>query len=268
MNERVLPFKDGSFGILTPAAPVAGPPRVLVLFNAGLMPRSGAFRLHAELARSLALQGITTVRCEMPGIGDAGIAAGSPDLQWPAWPRQVLDQVLDETGCSSAAVGGVCSAADDAWRLAQVDVRVDALLLIDAFAVGGFWLQWGRLGLLRLRTWRQRLHLLGQAFRRAPPGEATDDDLRAWPRPDQARSGMEALCRRGARMLFLYTGGAGSYFLHPRQFKATWGRDADGSQVRFDHWRDCDHLMFRPQDRARLADTVGGWMHERGEQAA
>jgi hypothetical protein len=263
MSERVLHFEDGGFGILTPAVDRARPPRVLVLFNAGLMPRSGAFRLHVELARSLALQGITTVRCEMPGIGD-----GCGELHWPAWPRRVLDQVCADTGCSSVAVGGVCSAADDAWRLAQVDERVDALLLVDAYAVGGFWLQWGRLGLLRRRSWQQRMKAIGRLLNRTPAAEATDDDLRAWPRPEQARSGMQVLCRRGARMLFVYTGGAGSYFLHPRQFKATWGRDADGAQVRFDHWPDCDHLMFRPQDRTRLADTVGEWMRDGRERAA
>lgn len=263
MNERVLTFEGGGFGIVTPARDAAGPPRVLVLLNAGLMPRSGAFRLHVELARTLALQGITTVRCEMPGIGD-----GDGELQWPAWPRRVLDQVCADTGCSSMAVGGICSAADDAWRLAQVDERVDGLLLVDAFAVGGFWLQWGRLGLLRRRTWRQRLRVIGRHVRTTPDDQATHDDVRAWPRPDQARSGMQALCRRGARMLFVYTGGAGAYFLHPRQFKATWGRDADGGQVRFDHWRDCDHLMFRPQDRERFADTVKAWMHDGEERAA
>lgn len=263
MNERVLAFHGGGFGIITPALAGSTPPRVLVLFNAGLMPRSGAFRLHVELARSLATQGITTVRCEMPGIGDA-----PGELQWPAWPRAALDQICSETGCDRVAAGGICSAADDAWRLAQVDERVDGLLLVDAFAVGGFWLQWGRLGLLGRRTWRQRARALGQILKRTSPAEATDEDLRAWPRPDQARTGMQALCRRGARMLFVYTGGAGAYFLHPRQFRATWGRDADAGQVRFDHWRDCDHLMFRPQDRARLADTVSQWMHPSREHAA
>lgn len=263
MNERVLTFQAGGFGIVTPATQGTGPARVLVLFNAGLMPRSGAFRLHAELARSLAAQGITTVRCEMPGIGDS-----HGQVDWPAWPRQAIDQVCADTGCTSVAVGGVCSAADDAWRLAQVDERVDGLLLVDAFAVGGFWLQWGRLGLLRRRTWRRRLRAVLRVFRPSPEAEPTDDDLRAWPRPDQARSGMQALCRRGARMLFVYTGGAGSYFLHPRQFKATWGREPDGAQVVFDHWRDCDHLMFRPQDRSRLADTVAGWMRAPGGSPA
>ena len=263
MNERVLMFQDGGFGILTPASASEATPRVLVLFNAGLMPRSGAFRLHVELARALAAQGITTVRCELPGVGDA-----SGEMPWPAWPRAVLDRICAETGCSTVAVGGVCSAADDAWRLAQVDRRVEALLMVDAYATGGLWLQWGRLGLLRRRGWRQRIRALSQLLKRTPATEASDDDLRAWPRPDQARAGMEALCKRGARMLFLYTGGAGSYFLHPRQFKATWGRVADGRQVRFSHWRDCDHLMFRPEARVRLADTVGAWMTDAGERAA
>ncbi|TXK64464.1 hypothetical protein [Alkalisalibacterium limincola] len=263
MNERVLAFQDGGFGILTPGNGNAREPRVLVLLNAGFMPRSGAFRLHVELARSLALRGITTVRCEMPGVGDS-----HGQLHWPAWPRQVLDQVCADTGCASVAVGGICSAADDAWRLAQVDERVDGLLLVDAFATGGFWLHWGRLGLLRRRSWRRRWKALGQVFKRSAPSEPTDDDLRAWPRPEQARSGMQALQRRGARMLFVYTGGSASYFLHPRQFQRTWGCDADGTQVRFQHWRDCDHLMFRPQDRLRLADTVGEWMGGHQAQAA
>ena len=153
-------------------------------------------------------------------------------------------------------------------RLAQIDERIDGLLLVDAFAVGGFWLQWGRLGLLMRRGWRQRMRALAQLLQRTHPAEATDEDLRAWPRPDQARTGMQALCRRGARMLFVYTGGAGAYFLHPGQFKATWGRSADGDQVRFHHWRDCDHLMFRPQDRTRLADTVSQWMRVPREDAA
>lgn len=264
MNESVIRFGGDGFGILTPARGGADTPPVLVLFNAGLKPRSGPFRLYVELARSLAESGVTTVRCELPGVGDGGSHAP----RWPEYHRDILHRVCDRTGCSSMVVGGVCSAADDAWRLAQLDERVDGLLMIDPYARGGPWLQWGRLLLLRRRSWARRWQALSRLWRR-PEGLAPNDaDLRNWPDAAAARRGMQALRRRRTRMLMLYTGGSASYFLHPRQFAGSWGCRPDGGELRFEHWPDADHLMMRPQDRRRLALLTRDWLLDAGGGAS
>src|SRR3546814_6978081 len=45
-----------------PAAPI------LVLPNAGMVPRAGLFRLHVEMSRRL---GVRTFRFDLPGVGEA-----------------------------------------------------------------------------------------------------------------------------------------------------------------------------------------------------
>jgi hypothetical protein len=73
---------------------------------------------------------------------------------------------------------------------------------------------------------------------------------------------MAQLVRRGVGMLAVYTGGASRYFLHPRQFRATYGAAAADPRVRLAYWPDCDHLFYAPEHRQRLIRTIADWLPE------
>ena len=68
--EKILPLAAGSFGLVS--LPPGGRSSVaVVLLNAGLIHRSGPFRLYTRLARKLAKSGYIVLRFDLPGIGDA-----------------------------------------------------------------------------------------------------------------------------------------------------------------------------------------------------
>src|SRR5690606_8079092 len=147
MEELLDIGMEGAFGILTRAqAPGRGV--AVVLFNAGLIHRSGPLRFHVDLARRLAASGFDVLRFDLPGIGDAPMeGAGAPQVV----ATQAFDRLQAATGAQGVICGGICSAADLGWRMAILDERVRGLVLIDPMAVRGGWYRFGRIRMLMRR---------------------------------------------------------------------------------------------------------------------
>jgi len=252
-------------GILS-GDPVSTAP-VLVLPNAGLIPRAGPFRLHVELAERLAAHGIRTFRFDTPGVGEAPRLSGC-DTQEAT--LAALDHLAEHHGVDRFVVGGVCSAADLGWALATRDRRVVGLLMLDGISFTGFWFHFARIaGALRRGpgAWFGiARRLLGRTAANATAAAAGAGrmpfiaDERGWPGRAEARRQFAALVRRGARSLWIYTGGYADLFLHPRQFVAMFGRVARSSAVEMHYWPDCDHTFYARQHRDRLLGTIEQWM--------
>lgn len=255
MDEVVALDGGRGFGLLTRSK---GAPkgRAVVLFNAGLIHRMGPFRLHVHLARRLAEQGLDVFRFDMPRIGDAP-AGTHPDAE--SVVREALDAVQASTGARSFIVGGICSAADQGWRIALADTRVDGVLLLDGMAVRG---PWFRIGQLRLMLARSPLRWPGMLLRllRAKPDDAPGlSDFRDWPEHGQFLAQAGQLLERGVRILAFYTGGVSYYLLHPRQIDATFGRYRRDPRLDVEFWPQLDHILFSASDRARVIDRIGAW---------
>ncbi|UXI66350.1 hypothetical protein [Tahibacter amnicola] len=256
MTEHVLPLDDGQFGIVT--LPTQTPRRCgVVLLNAGMIHRIGPFRLHVELARQLALAGYPTLRFDAPGIGDALVRSDSAATTAVA---RALDRFAERTGTPRFVVGGICSAADLAWKLALTDARVNGVLMLDGLARTGPWFRLGQLLLALQRPPSRWWAMLRNRMQRQGVPAATVADYRHWPAPGAEQAQLAALLDRGVRLLALYTGGAANYFLHQRQFRHTFGDAARNPLVTLAHWRECDHLFFDPAQRQRLARTVLEWL--------
>jgi len=258
MDELIAIGPRGLYGLLSePSVPGTHP--AVVLFNAGFVHKAGPFRLHVRLARALAAAGRLVLRLDLPGVGDAP----NGDTPWLAAARQALDAVQARTGISRFVVGGLCSAADLGWRLAIADPRVCGLILLDGLARRGGWFRVGQLQLFLRRPFARWPGMLARRFLRSDPGDPAAEDLRDWPAAGSERADMAGLLARGVEVYALYTGGAAPYFLHPRQFAATFGAAARGPQVHLDHWRDCDHAFYAEADRRRLIAAIADWMDER-----
>lgn len=255
-----LPGTDADIGVL--AEPARRGDTAVVLLNAGAMRRAGPFRLHVHAARRFAALGFPTLRIDQPGIADHIASARRPHLDVLV---EILDAVQRETGCRRFVVGGVCSAADFAWVLAQKEHRVAGLLLLDPMArsnAPGFRL--GQFQLLLQRGPAGWIDIVKRRLaRRAAPPRATDDQLRDWPAPGAEAAQLEALVARGAELFVMYTGGAANYFTHPKQFFAGYGAASRSPRVHFEYWRQCDHLFFQPDDRERLVECIAGWLGDR-----
>lgn len=259
MNQIVQFGPDRQFsGVLTGGADASGG-LTLLLPSAGLQPRSGPFRLHVELGERLAASRIRTFRFDVPGVGEASRVKGFDSR---ATTIAAMDLLQTHYGCTRFAAGGICSAADLGWNAAVQDQRISALLLLDGISFTGPWFRYARM-VDRLRRmpseWRR---MIRDARRRGgggagAPGSA---DFRDWPTHAEARQQFASLVSRDAHMLWIYTGGYTDRFLHPRQFRWTFGPASKSPRVVMDYWPDCDHTFFARDHRNRLIDRVTTWL--------
>ncbi|MGL6289300.1 MAG: alpha/beta hydrolase, partial [Silanimonas sp.] len=132
MIERPFRFEDVEAGLLAvPGDPARASRTGVIWLNAGAIRRAGPFRLHTQAARRFASLGFPTLRVDQPGVGDHLPSARRPQREIAT---ALLDQLQRETGCERFVVGGICSAADNAWQWALGDPRVAGLLLLDPLA--------------------------------------------------------------------------------------------------------------------------------------
>ena len=262
MIDEIVHIADNSslFGLLTrpDAGPVHGP--VLVVLNAGLIPRTGPFRLHVTLARQMARAGNATFRFDLPGIGDTML--DSPITSLPA-VTLALDAIERHLGSTRFVIAGLCRGADLAWKVAMHDQRVVGVLQIDGLARAGPWfhvaqvrhhLRWPPTHWLTTAS-----RLVSRYLRREPrPMEDLDID-HEWPPVGVERTQLRELLDRRVHIFSLFTGGITSYFLDSRQFVSTYGKLAHDPAIRFAYWPECDHIFFSETDRARMIGEVLDW---------
>lgn len=137
LTEEPLHFGEGGrlLGILTlPAAPPGNARKlpVFVLLSSGLLHRVGPRRLHVHLARELARMGFSTLRVDLAGVGDSPPLPGLTNNESVTADYGEIVSVLESRlGRVSLVVGGLCSAADNAIKLAPADQRVIGMFLLD-----------------------------------------------------------------------------------------------------------------------------------------
>jgi len=257
--DEIVDLGDGMFGILS--QPPAGQAKAVcvVLFNAGIMHRSGPFRLHVRLARRLAALGYPTLRFDLPGVGDSLRRADRPQMQIV---RDVLDRTQAQTGCTRFVTGGICSAADLGWQLALEDPRIAGVLMLDGLARKGPAFLKGRLLRARRKSSRAWLESLRRHLVKRPAAVDTPENLRDWPAPGVEKQQLRDLLGRGVEFFILFSGGT-SYFLHPGQLEETFGPAVHNPAVRFQHWAQCDHMIYANADRDRLVAEVSDWLQTR-----
>ncbi len=272
-SERAHLFGAGErlFGVVTaPAEPRPERPAVLLL-NAGLIHRVGPFRLHVELARLLAERGFVVLRMDQSSIGDSGTRPGGTSYE----ERSVQDagEALDFLGAryqaQTAIALGLCAGAMNAHRITVADARVVGAVLLDGYAyrTPGYWRAQLLPRLVDPRAWRANLARLAALARdrvgAGPepagadlPGEdATSAFDQEWPPRDRVRAELERALARGARFLFVYTGGWSDY-VHEGQFAEMFPDLAPAGRVRVRFFPRADHTYILAEHRRALIDEV------------
>jgi len=122
-------------GVLCRPAGRAERRNIVVFFNAGGIPRTGWARMHVDIARKLACSGTSSLRIDLPGLGDSArpgdpstIAIISQDLTGQI---AAVNDWLNERGFNEIALAGSCSGAYHAFHAALNDTRVDRLVLLN-----------------------------------------------------------------------------------------------------------------------------------------
>ncbi len=226
---RERPFAlDGLAGILTEPHGAATAPLTAVLLNAGAQRRTGPNRMWVEAARRWAALGVTTLRLDLEGLGDAegdttrySAVAGLYVPELVAQVRAALDALAAESLPATFAVGGLCSGAYWAFHTAVEDPRVTAVLMLNPRVLhwdpgieeereaakagkalrGESWRRLAR-GEISLAQIPVTAHALARRARAAP---ARRQVARHAP-PDPLPGALTALERRGVQSLLAFSG--------------------------------------------------------------
>jgi pimeloyl-ACP methyl ester carboxylesterase len=285
MREKAILFGEPPIllGLTTePEAPVAARPAVLLL-NAGLVPRVGPARKSVRLARRLAALGFLTLRFDLSGIGDSEARRDTLSFDERAIldVQQAMDHLQKTRGVNQFVLMGLCSGADNSFRIALRDPRVRGAVMIDTFGyrTPGFYLRHYGRRLLRAGAWqRMGKRLIERARRRVAHKLGLDDapvETRAagGPPPQYARefppqaefvSGVRTLVDRGVDLFFVYSAAMEGYYNHQGQL-AEFLRGVDFKnriQTRF--FAGSDHTFTDLRSQQALIETISTWLTQTG----
>ena len=284
-TEKVHTFGDrkGLMGVVTsPGDPRPGVPAVVIL-NAGLVHRVGPFRMSVELARHLARLGLVALRFDQSALGDSLQRKGGLSYEERAVvdAREAMDFLTERYDARQFIVVGLCSGAMNAHRVALADERVAGAILLDGYAYRtrgsrqhmllphlvdrNAWRSVGR----RIRA-KVDEHLdrsgdpadtsealsgaLSQPSER-PGDDAVDVFTQDWPPQGTVSRELKTVLARGARLLFVYTGGW-SYYVFADQFYEMFPDLTGEPRVRVAFMSDADHTYMLQEHREAMLAHV------------
>lgn len=284
MKESVLTFGPAGalVGVLTqpPAQAPGGAKGIAVIFlNAGVIHRVGPYRLHVQLARTLAAGGTPCLRMDLPGIGDSRPlgTGGNLDEEWVSGARTAMD-VLEGRGVASRFVlFGLCAGADRAFMTALADTRVVGVALVDPTGIFPTWqsklLRVAR-GLTRPSSWMRllagRYRLVEQAGQwlrsrwagptAGPAGKPAGVQMTPEGARRMAEGALRTLVQRGVRMCYVITASQEHRYNYKRQlFHAFPGMGLE-ELVQVELFSASQHTLPRDEDRRMLQETVADWL--------
>jgi pimeloyl-ACP methyl ester carboxylesterase len=265
----MMPERAFRFGRAQHLVGVAGLPRAahggvgVIVLNAGLMHRIGPFRLHVELTRRLNARGYPTLRFDLSTLGDSGASAeaGSREQQIRADVADAMALLARQAGCMRFVLIGLCRGAQSAHTAACTEAGVAGAVFLDGYIYRtmGFKLRHYLPRLLSPARWRG---FLARKLRQVvEPEEASFGSV--YPPRAQVRRELAQMLARGLKFYFVYSGGIGEQFNHPRQFRECYGRSIAGHPaVRMDLLDGTDHTYTLLCDRERMFGHVEGWLLE------
>jgi len=267
MKERIFRFGENlsMVGILTeptqdkllPNSPIA------IMLNAGIVHRVGPFRLHVELARSLAEAGIRSLRIDLSGLGDNPTRSSKSTLEEVAledglWAMDALEK---QTGVGRFTVIGLCSGAYHAQRFACMDSRVVSAVFLDgiAFPTPQHCKRLAK-KLWNVRFWRNAVKRRWLKLMPIDSAQSAGAKLAETQffgsnltREESARQ-LKQLVSKGVRMLFVYTGGNPD-FSSSLQFEEMFGVAANDS-LQVEYYSNAEHTFPLVKSRQRLVGRM------------
>lgn len=239
-------------------------PAAVVMLTAGMLSSVGPYRLHVDLARRLAAEGVPSLRFDLSGIGDSmaiGADGGSLDRA-ASEVSQAIDWIVDTHHIKRIILFGLCSGADDAIAAALVDPRVVGVIAMDGCGYRTrryYWHRLTRYQLPRLVMPAKWLSLAQRWFfetNDSPRSLTPGDDVREFPSREVAENQLQSLTSSGIRLHFLYTGGVHQYYNHEGQFAAMFPSLRTNASVTTCYLPRLDHVAYRCKDRQLLVAHI------------
>lgn len=279
MRERAVRFGDAAelVGVLTgPEGAAGGGDRpAVVLLNSGILHRVGASRLHVQIARSLAEAGFSTFRFDFSGIGDSQVRRDDLSFEESAKAetRSALDYMAETTGSDEIVLGGLCSGADVAFRVATEDARVVGLAQLDAWPYRTWKSLWKHYAprLLDPRQWmhsiRVRLEELGSRLGSEDedgdaPDYITPEYRRQFPPRSEVRQGLETLMERNVYLYYFFSGNYGGDYNYREQYRDAFPEVDFGERLTVDYDPEADHIVTGLPHQRFVVEAIRGWVRK------
>lgn len=284
MKQQAVTFgeNDALVGVLSTPANARRNAPVMLLTNAGVLPRQGPHRMNVRIARALAREGIASLRFDLSGHGDSlsignldGICAQSVrDL------KSAMDWIEQTNGPTSFLVFGICSSAVNAYNVALADQRVAGIMMFDGYWYRSRWTTIVRdLKRALCADWRERAAAIA---RRLFPQKMQDQTSAAeevsnvlsssnpFGNPPLASftDAMQRLVDRGTDIFIVYGGTIIDYYSYAGQFKDVFGNYPFFPHVRCEYHPDLDHTFMTRHAQNQMVALSCGWASDHVSKAA
>lgn len=247
----------------------------LILLNAGMLPRVGPHRLNVELARTAAVQGLTAIRFDLPGLGDSGFT--NSRLSHEEQTRAAIEDAMALLAGTPFApdrflIAGLCSGADAGFQMAQKDPRIVGLFMMEPYyfpnRFSGMFRTLRRLREYGLRRAviriAQKLGIAGAPHASNEscviPLSAPEESVRQAPSPTRFAHDLDVLLKRGVDIRLVYANTLmGRYDLrhHHRHIFSHLGQPAHFAVEMVPH---TDHVFTRIEARRHLIRGMAAWL--------
>ena len=237
-------------------------PLAMIIMTPGMLHNTGPFRLHSDIARSLAQQGVSSLRFDLSGIGESlGVGASGKSIERAASEAtEAMDYLMQQHNIQQFILFGLCSGADDSIQAALQDKRIKGVIALDgvAYQTPKFKFNEALLlarKMLSLDKWMNKLHHL-TGNNSAPASLAMGSDIREFPETAElACKELQQLVDNDVQLHFIYTGGT-EYYNYANQFydmlpDMQW-RGTESTR----YFSQMDHVVMLCEDRKLLVDHV------------
>ena len=251
------------FGILT--RPATECRRVGFIFlNSGLLNHVGPYRLYVTTIRRLAESGFCSIRLDMSGYGD------SPRRESAVHPDALIADVQDavsalrNVGVEQVVIGGLCSGADYALRVAEYIPECAGLFLWDGYApkTAKYYIKKFLPKIVSADAWRRRLGIDRQTQAPPPPksaGPVDDRTLRDWDDQKTMIDRCADLLDRGVKIFALFTRDATFVYSYCGQLADAVANGQNADQIVELYLPDVRHLLPITEHRELVLNRFTDW---------
>lgn len=262
VTERAARFGRSNHlvGIVSAAEGELGLRIGLIMINAGLVYRVGPARLHVQMARELAVHGISSLRFDLSGIGDSDSLAGQSRAgEWVQDVRDAISFFKQQEGIDSIVLFGICAGAVRAYETALKDPRVSGVFLADCY----LYRTWKTLPLYysrRLRSggnWidvvRAKIRSLFLSTKNSVDNLEDSNPLDSGPIPKSSYAqGLGQLLSSGTWVAQVISGSFPERYNYAGQFKDGFPQFRANDRISAIYFPDSDHTFTDPQQRLQF----------------
>lgn len=275
MKEQAFTFGAGDalVGIFCKPTNVLANSPVVLLTNAGVLPRQGPHRANVRIARALAELGIASLRFDLAGNGDS-LPIGNPaglGAQATVDIKSAMDWAQRQEGADTFLIFGICSGGIFGFNVALADERVAGLFMFDGYGYRSRWTM--PIRHFKRAASRSPGELIAAIRRRLAPtgadvangaGEQAEERLSdvnplANPPLPEFVAAMQQLTNRGADVIIAYGGSILEWYSYARQFTDVFGAYDFCPRVRNAYCPDVDHTLLTRHAQQRMVGMVCDW---------